>query len=202
MKKRNFISNKSTRNQKKLYLILIGLAFVALTIGILFIFIINNDSKLYLKDSLTNNFSNYKSTMPLFFKTLFNNFIYVLLIWLLGISIIGIPFVIFMFLFKYFLFGFSISSIFYSYGIRGILVSLIELFPHKIIYLIIILLISFYSLSFSIKIFKNLFLKKTINFRESMSKYLKILIISLTGTVFITLYEVFGVNYLLNFFNI
>ena len=202
MKRKSFISKNSTKNQKKLYIILIGLALLALIIGIVFLFMINNDSKLYIKDNLGNSITDSTSNISLFFKTLFNNFLYIIIIWLLGISIIGIPFVIFMYLFKYFLFGFSISSIIYTYGFKGILVSIIELFPHKLLFLIILILITFYSLSFSIKLFKNLFLKRPINFRESMNKYVKILIISLTFTLFITLYEVFATNYLLNFFNI
>ena len=202
MKRKSFISKNSTKNQKRLYIILIGLALLALIIGIVFLFMINNDSKLYIKDNLGSSITDSSSNISLFFKTLFNNFLYIIIIWLLGISIIGIPFVIFMYLFKYFLFGFSISSIIYTYGFKGILVSIIELFPHKLLFLIILILLTFYSLSFSIILFTNLFLKRPINFRESMNKYVKILIISLTFTLFITLYEVFAVNYLLNFFNI
>ena len=202
MKRKGFISKSRTRNQKKLYLILIGLAILALIFGIIFIFMISFDNKIYIKDSLIDNFSNSFSSFPLLFQTIFNNFIYIIIIWLLGISIIGIPVIMFLYLFKMFLFGFSISSIIYSYGLKGILVSLIELFPHKIIYLILILLITFYSLSFSIKLFRSLFLKVNINFKEAMNKYLKILLISLVVSIFISIYELFVCNNLFNFFNI
>ena len=189
MKKRNFISNN--KNQKRLYLILIGLAIVSIIIGIIFIFFISNDNKTYIKESLNNYFNNQNTSINYFFKSLFNNFIYVIVIWVLGISIIGIPIIIFMYLFKSFLLGFSISSIINSYGLKGILISLIDILPGKFLYLIIILLISFYSLSFSLKIIKNLFFKRPVNFRESMNKYSKILVICLISSLLITIYQVF-----------
>ena len=191
MKRRNKVLRNSTKNQKRLYLLLIGLALISFIIGILFIFIISKDNKELIKNNLEEYFSNYDSSFELFFKTLFNYFIYIIVIWLLGISIIGIPVIIFMYLFKNFVFGFSISSIINSFGAKGILIALIDLFPHKLIFLIVLLLITFYSISFSIKLIKNLFLKRIVNLKESMSKYFKILIISLSISVFISLYEVF-----------
>ena len=188
--KKGFISNRSTF-QKKIYLILIGLAIISLLIGCFFIFVISKDNKIFIKDQIINFFSNITSSMSLFFKTLFNYYIYLLLIWILGISIIGLPIVLFMFLFKNFIIGFSISSVIYSYKTKGILISLIDIFPHKILFLIILLLMTFYSLSFSIKLIKHLFFKKPINFRESFNKYFRILIICLSTSIFIALYEIF-----------
>ena len=200
MKKKIFIPKNNTKNQKKLYFILIGLALLSFIFGCLFIFMISEGNVSYIKDNLVNYFNNADSSLSLFFKSLFNNYIYLLVIWILGISIIGIPIVIFMFLFKYFIFGFSLSSILSSFGFNGILLSLINLMPHKLMYLVVLLLVSFYSISFSIKIFKNFFLKRPINFRESMNKYFKILLISLVVTLFISLYEGFISNNLVNFF--
>ena len=190
MKKIRFIS-KNSNNQKKLYLLLIGLAILAILIGCYFIFIISKDNKEFIKDNLISYFDNTNSSMELFFKTLFNYFIYIIIIWILGISIIGIPIVLFMYLFKSFILGFSISSIIYSFGLKGSLISLIDIFPHKILFLIILLLMTFYSLSFSIKLIKYLFLKKPINFKEAFNKYFRVLIISLSATIFVALYEVF-----------
>ena len=183
--------NNKTKNQKKLYILLIGLALISFIIGVLFIIVISNDNKLMIKDNLNNYFSNYNSSISLFFKTLFNYFIYIIVIWLLGISIIGIPIILFIYLFKFFVFGFSLSNIINSFGLKGILISLLDLFPHKFTFLIVLLVVTFYSLSFSIKLIKNLFFRKVINLKEAMKKYFKILIISLSISVFITLYEVF-----------
>ncbi len=101
-----------------------------------------------------------------------------------------------------FIYGFSLSSIIYSLGTKGIIVSLIDLFPHKFLFLVVMLLLTFYSLSFGVKLIKYFFFKRPINFPSVMSKYLKILLISLSISVFIAIYEVFISNYLINFFNI
>ena len=191
MKKQNKMFSNRSKNQKKLYILLIGLALLSFVIGIIFIFLISNDNKILIKDNLTSYFNNYNSSLELFFKTLFNYFIYIIVIWILGISIIGIPLVLFMYLFKFFVFGFSLSSIINSFGFKGIVISLLDLFPHKFTFLIVLLLVTFYSLSFSIKLIKNLFFKKVINLKEAMSKYFKILIICLSISLIITLYEVF-----------
>ena len=66
MKRKSFISKNSTKNQKKLYIILIGLALLALIIGIVFLFMINNDSKLYIKDNLGNSITDSTSNISLF----------------------------------------------------------------------------------------------------------------------------------------
>lgn len=200
MKKKMFISKNKTQNQKKLYIFLIGLAILAFIFGCLFILMISDDSVIMIKNNLVNYFENAVSSVPLFFRSLFSNFIYLIIIWILGISIIGIPIILFMFLFKSFLFGFSLSSIVSSFGFKGILLSFIQLIPHKFTFLCVLLLITFYSISFSLKIFKNFFLKRPINFRDSMNKYIKILFLSLIITLFISLYEGFVANYLVNFF--
>jgi len=181
----------NSKNQKRLYLVLIGLAILAIIYGIIYLFILNNNNKLFIKDNLIYYFNNLSPSTETFFKTLFNNFIYILIIWILGISIIGIPIVLFMYLFKSFVFGLSLSSIIYSFGSKGIIILLIDLLLNKFIYLIGILLITFYSVSFSVKLIRHLFLKKAINFREAMNKYFKILIITLSLSLFLTIYEVY-----------
>ena len=202
MKKKMFNVKYKSNNQKILYLILIGLALVAFIIGILFIFFISNDNLIYIKESLSSYFNSIDISINSFFKELFNNFIVILLIWILGISIIGIPLVLLIFLFKSFIFGFSFSSIIYSFKLKGLLISLVHLLPGKLLYLVILLLLTFYSISFSIKLFKNLFLKRPINFRESMDKYFKILLICLFSSLIVTLYDTFLANYLVNLFDI
>jgi stage II sporulation protein M len=200
MKKKIFkIQNNK---QKLLYYILIGLAVISIIIGILFIFIIDKDSTLYITKSIKSYYESKLDGIKPFFKILFNNYIYLIIIWILGISLIGLPIVLLMFIFKAFIYGFSISSIFYSFGSKGIIITMIDILLNKGLYIIILILLTRYSVSFSIKLFKYLFLKVPINFKVSMHKYIKILFISLLVTLFISVYEGFIANYLLNFFNI
>ena len=150
---------------------------------------------------IRNYVLNISNKLDLLFSSLINNLVYVLSIWTLGISIIGLPIIITIFSFKFFFFGFSLSSIICTYKWGGILRSLVHLFPHQLLFLIVLLLVTFYAVSFCLKLFNYLFFKKMINFREVMRKYLKILLICSLTTIFISLYEVYISTYLLNLFN-
>ncbi len=195
-----FKVKNNIEKQKSIYVILIGLAVISLIFGIIFIFLISDDNLTHIKESLTLFFSNVTNNnkIDIFLNSIFNNYLYLFLIWLLGISIIGLPIIIIILLFKFFIFGFSISSIIYTFKWNGILKVIVNSFPHQILYLIVLILISFYAISFCLKLFNYLFLKKIINFKEVMHKYIKILVISLLTTLFISLYETYILSYLLN----
>ncbi len=197
-----FKSKNNIEKQKSIYVILIGLAIISLIFGIIFIFLISDDNLIYIKENMSSFFTNIPNNnkFDIFINSLLNNYIYLFLIWLLGISIIGFPIIIMILLFKFFILGFSISSIIYTFKWNGVLKIIVNFFPHQIIYFIILILISFYAVSFCLKLFKSLFLKKIINFKEVMHKYIKILFLCLLITLFISLYESYISSYLLNLF--
>lgn len=205
MNNKLYAAKNSIIKQKRLYRIIITLMIFGIISGILFIFFISKESKTKALVSIKNFFDlmntstgiNYGKSL---LNTLVNNIGYVLLIWLLGISIIGLPITIVLAFMKSFIVGFSISSIISCYKAKGILGAFLYVFPHQIIILFIYLLLSFYSISFSIKLFKSLFLKQTINFRVVMQKYIKILLISLIGIIIVSLYEVFISTYFIKLF--
>ena len=205
MNNKLYAAKNSIIKQKKLYRIIITLMIFGIISGILFIFFISKESKTKALVSIKNFFDlmntstgiNYGKSL---LNTLVNNIGYVLLIWLLGVSIIGLPITIILAFMKSFIVGFSISSIISCYKAKGILGAFLYVFPHQIIILFIYLLLSFYSISFSIKLFKSLFLKQTINFRVVMQKYIKILLISLIGIIIVSLYEVFISTYFIKLF--
>ena len=207
MNNKLYAAKSSIIKQKKLYRIIITLMIFGIISGILFIFFISKESKTKALVSIKNFFDlmntstgiNYGKSL---LNTLVNNIGYVLLIWLLGISIIGLPITIILAFMKSFIVGFSISSIISCYKAKGILGAFLYVFPHQIIILFIYLLLSFYSISFSIKLFKSLFLKQTINFRVVMQKYIKILLISLIGIIIVSLYEVFISTYFIKLFTL
>lgn len=205
MNNKLYAAKNSIIKQKRLYRIIITLMIFGIISGILFIFFISKESKTKALVSIKNFFDlmntstgiNYGKSL---LNTLVNNIGYVLLIWLLGISIIGLPITIVLAFMKSFIVGFSISSIISCYKAKGILGAFLYVFPHQIIILFIYLLLSFYSISFSIKLFKSLFLKQTINFRVVMQKYIKILLISLIGIIIVSLYEIFISTYFIKLF--
>lgn len=203
MKKGIFKTKVNVESQKKLYVFLIGLAFLSLIAGIVFIFLITDENLMQITNNITLFFNdiNNGNKFSLLCSSIVNNFTYILIIWILGISIIGLPIILIIYLFKFFLFGFSLSSVIYTFKWKGILRMFFHSFPHQLLFLIIMLLVTFYASSFCIKLFNYLFLKKNINFKEVMRKYLKILLISLVSCLAISLYEVYVSYYLLDFFN-
>ncbi len=202
---------KRTKNnimkQKKLYLFLIGLVIVGIIAGILFWFVINNEDKLLVTKNLNNFFECIKKGNAInywgsLFNSLVTGLIYIVLIWLLGISIVGLPIILIIITIKSFIVGFSISSIIASYGFKGILGAFVYTFPHQIIFLLLLILLGFYSSSFCFKLFKYLFLKQAINFKDAMRKYFKILIISLIVVLLTSIYETFIATYFIKLFTL
>ncbi len=197
-------SMKNITTQKKKYLFLIVITLIGILSGIIFIFFISNADKLLIKDELNtfllniknNNLDYYSS----FFQSFSSNFIYLIIIWLLGISIIGIPIIIFLLFFKGFIFGFGISSMISNFGLKGIGLSLGYQSPHLLIMLLIFLLISFYAINFSVKLFRILFLKDNINLSPYYKKYIQILIISLVFSLICSIMETFLSPILINLF--
>lgn len=194
-------------SQKRTYIILLSIILLGIISGIFFRFIISSNDKKLVNDSLIKFFNSIKlkdnlKFLNTFINSIINNLFYIILIWLLGISIIGIPLVIILLFFKSFIVGFSISSIIHLYGFKGILGALAYISINNILFLFILLLISFYSISFSIKLFKYLFLKVNINFKEVMNRYLRILIICLIGIFISSLIETFITSYLIKFFTL
>lgn len=202
---------KRTKNnimkQKKLYLFLIGLVIVGIIVGILFWFVINNEDKLLVTKNLNNFFECIKKGNAInywgsLFNSLVTGLIYIVLIWLLGISIVGLPIILIIITIKSFIVGFSISSIIASYGFKGILGAFVYTFPHQIIFLLLLILLGFYASSFCFKLFKYLFLKQSINFKDAMRKYLKILLISLIIVLLTSFYETFIATYFIKLFTL
>ena len=191
--------------QKKFYMFLFTLMLIGFISGIVFIFFTSNENKINITKKVTEFFNTIKASTGINYgksliNTLLTNLLYVILIWLLGISLIGFPIIIGILFFKSFVLGLSVSSIISSYGLKGVLGAFLYIFPHSIILIILYLLLGFYSLSFCYKLFCHLFLKRSINFNYGMSKYLKILLISIFISILVSLYQVFLSTYFLKIF--
>ena len=81
MKKMNVFKKDNLKEQKKLYLLLIGLALISFIFGIIFIFFISKDNVSLINKEIEEYFlSSNKDYLGLFLKALFNNFIYISII--------------------------------------------------------------------------------------------------------------------------
>ena len=197
-------AKKSITNQKKKYLFLTTIISIGILSGILFIFFISKEDKSLVKTELTTFFTYIQTNdihyLTAFTNSLFSNLIYLIIIWILGISIAGIPIIIFLLFFKGFILGFSFSAVIANYGVKGILLSMAYQLQHALLLLIVFLLIGFYAINFSIRLFRNLFLKEQINLGPYFKRYNQIAIISIIGILICSLLETFLSPVFMNFF--
>lgn len=205
MNKNVLLAKNYFKRRKRAYKILLSFMIISIIIGILFYFLISSKDKVVVVNSIKNFFYEVKKGDNLnYSSSLINalgvNIGYVLLIWLLGISVIGLPLVILIIFYKCFITGFSISSIINVYGFKGILGAFVYTFPHTFLFLVVLLLLGFYSVSFSLRLFNYLFLKKYINFKDIMKKYVKILVISLVSATVLAFFETFISTYFIKLF--
>ena len=180
---------------KKILLFLLILLIIGITVGSIFVTILNQSDKSLVNEHL-NDFLNSVEGNKLDFSlalknNLVSNILYVLIIWLLGISVIGLPIIIFMFFSKTFILGFSVGAIISTFKTKGILFSLIYTFPGQVISLLFLILIVMYSMSFSFKMIYLIFKKKTLDFKIVMNKYFKVLLVVLIAIILMSLYDTY-----------
>lgn len=180
---------------KKTLLFFTILLIIGIIAGSIFMAILSETDKKLVTDYFNNYISNIENNKLNYLESikngLFNNLLYIIIIWILGISIIGIPIVTIMFFIKSFTLGFSIASIVFNYKLKGCLLNFINIFPHQIIYFLIYMLITTYSIFFSLKMINSIINKKNMDFKIMMNKYVKILIISVIAIIIGIIIETF-----------
>ena len=170
-----------------------GIIFlISLIAGTFFNLILNdNDSKL-ISEYLVNFFTTIKNNDIDYFATFINttctNALYVVIIWFLTYTLIGVPIILVIYFFKVFILGFTLSALITNFKIKGILYSFIFLFPHTIINIFVILILSIISIYISLKMLEIL-KKKKINIGNMIKKHFLLLTIFLLITIITSLYE-------------
>lgn len=196
----------STIKTKRLYLFLLLIFIIGVIFGSLFITIINETDKNTVINQISGFFNQIKNNNIDFNSALKNsittNLLYIVAIWILGISIIGIPIIIIMLFLRGFMIGFSIAAIIAKYKLIGIIGGLTYIFPHYIISLIIIFMISYYALRFSFNLLEAVVKKKSINFNEVINRYSFIMIFSIIVMVIASLIETYLSPYIMKLFTL
>ena len=176
--------------KNKLLTKLVIIVIVMIIIGILYISILSSKDRLLIKNSLETFFKSLKVIKHS--KILINNFsiniISISLVFILSMSIIGIPIIITFLSYKSFVLGFTISSIIYYYKIKGIIITFIYILP-LIINLFSLLVLSYYGIIISKKVFKLLFYKKELPIKKDVKRYIRLFIIVLLITIINTIFE-------------
>lgn len=176
---------------RNLFLFFTILTLIAISTGSIFVTILNETDKQLISIHITQFIDNINSlnTLIALKNNMISILIFIIVIWLLGISAVGLPFIIAIFFYKVFITGFTIGSIFYTYGAKGITFALATLFPGSIITILSLLILSMYAITFSLNLIHCIIKRKTIDFSKMMNKYFKILFITSIICITTTLYD-------------
>lgn len=179
-------------------LILVILGIIA---GSLFIIVLNTSDKSlvieYIEsfiDNIKNNDFNYVETLK---NTLIINYLVIFIISIIGFTYFLIPINILLLFYKSFIIGFSLSSFILTYKIKGLLLSIIYIFPHLIINILLFSLLIAFTVKLSLKTIKSIIKKKEVNMRLYFNKYLYTSIFIIIIITITSLYESFVAPYLL-----
>lgn len=189
---------------KRLYLFLLLIFIVGVVFGSIFITILNETDKNAVITQIASFFDQIKSNKIDYLGVLKNsvtaNLLYIAFIWILGISIIGIPVIVIMLFLKGFMIGFSIAAIIAKYKLIGMLGALTYIFPHVILSVLVIFLMSYYALKLSFSLLKAVLERKSINFNEIISRYSFVMLTSIIIMVVASLIETFISPYIIKIF--
>ena len=155
-----------------LYLLVIISLLIGISAGAITINVLDNNQKQeiisflnsflrILKDE--NNIDNFL----LLKQSLVNNAKVTILIWILGITVIGIPIVIAIVALRGFIIGFTVGFLFDEFGLKGLIFSLLAILPQNIFVIPGIVILSVFSIKFSITIITR---KKIRNGKNGFSK--------------------------------
>lgn len=181
---------------KKTNLFVLLVVILGIISGSIFLIVLKDGDKELIinkiKTFIDNINSNNINNLDAFKNAIIENGIYILLIWLLGFSVIGIIFNVFLIYLKGFITGFSISSLILVYRYKGILASLLYVFPSVIINLFVTTILGIYSFTFTILLIKSIFNKSnSILIKNYIKKYFLIFIFSIILIIISSLAEAF-----------
>lgn len=177
------------------------LVILGIICGSLFMVILNSsDKNLVIEyiESFVNtvkmNDFNYIDTLK---NTLIINYLVIIIISIIGFTYFLVPINILILFYKAFIIGFSLSGFILTYKIKGILLSIVYIFPHLIINISLFILLTAFTLKISIKMIKYIIKKKDVNMRFYFNKYLYTLLFILVIITITSFYESFVSPYLL-----
>lgn len=179
--------------KKNYFIFLVSFFIVSIIIGMFFFFYLNSEDKSIINNNIANYFTIVEKYdyLSLLLNSLKNNLFNTIIIWILGISVIGSLYNLNLFFLEGFSVGFTLMSIFNIYKVKGLIGIILYLFPSKIIYMIVMFILTYFSIKFSYNIFESLFLKKDVSLQDKMKHYIKILVICMIISIICSFFEVF-----------
>ena len=192
-KKKTKLSNIILPSKKINFFVVTTLLFGIIS-GSIFLIILNdadkNNAILQIQTFISNvNYNKINNGLALK-NSLIINYIFVLLIWGLGLSIIGVILNIFLTYIKGFIIGFSVSSIFLTYKYKGILMAILYVFPHQVINIIVVSILTIYSIMFANNLL-GIIINKKAKKNSMLKKYVIILIFCVIASFVSSILEVY-----------
>ena len=179
-------------------LIILVLGVIA---GSLFIVVLNDSDKNlvieYIEkfiNTIKQNDFNYLDTLK---NTLLTNYLIIIIISIIGFTYFLVPINVVALFYKSFVIGFSLSSFILTYKIKGLLLSIVYIFPHLIFNILLISILVSFTLKLSINMINSIFKRKEINIRMYFNKYLYTFLFIMVLVTISSLYESFVAPFLL-----
>ncbi|MBQ2873151.1 MAG: stage II sporulation protein M [Bacilli bacterium] len=181
---------------KKINFFVIAILFLGVTSGAIFSNIIDLNDKNLVIDKIQLFISNIDkgeiNSLLAFKNSIITNLSYSLIIWVLGLTIIGIIFNIFLLYIKGFIFGFSLSAFIITYSYKGITLSLLYTVFGQLLNLIVIIILTIYSIMFTINLLKQIVKnKQSINLLKFFKNYSLIFLITIIISLLSSVSEAF-----------
>ena len=169
MRKLIFLLKNYYRVNKKYFVFITIIFFIAIMSGSIFTLTLNDTDTNIVSEFFSNYLENINKInyISSFVNSLISNIFVVMIIWLLSYSIIGLPIIILIFFYKSFIIGFSISGIIINYKIKGLLMAFLYTFPHQILFILALLYLLVFSVIMSINLFYAVFKHENIRFSSN-----------------------------------
>lgn len=191
MKLINLIMN-DLKKDKSIYLSLIIALLISFIFGMFFITILSSTDKATLKEYITNFFANIKQGKIIsLYKTLINNNLGILITAILAFSVVLFPLVIVIIFYKGFTLAFTITSLIYTFKIKGIILAIVYVFPSLIFNLVFYFIMCYYSFKLSLILFNKVINKDATNINKFLKKYLVIILICIVFVSLFSLYDTY-----------
>lgn len=191
MKLINLIMN-DLKKDKSIYLSLIIALLISFIFGMFFITILSSTDKVTLKEYITNFFASIKQGKIIsLYKTLINNNLGILITAILAFSVVLFPLVIVIIFYKGFTLAFTITSLIYTFKIKGIILAIVYVFPSLIFNLVFYFIMCYYSFKLSLILFNKVINKDATNINKFLKKYLVIILICIVFVSLFSLYDTY-----------
>ena len=191
MKLINLIMN-DLKKDKSIYLSLLTALLISFIFGMFFITILSSTDKVTLKEYITNFFTSIKQGKIIsLYKTLINNNLGILITSILAFSVVLFPLAIVIIFYKGFTLAFTITSLIYTFKIKGIILAIVYVFPSLIFNLVFYFIMCYYSFKLSLILFNKAINKDTTNINKFLKKYLVIILVCISFVSLFSLYDTY-----------